>query len=95
MKDLMKQYNKTFYQINKAKESASEEDFKILSGMVGDLQYALEWMRTAKRPGNRRGIERRVAYQRAIPADPQLLQVLVSAYRTGRARYRRVESASD
>jgi len=49
-------------------------DLKIISAMERDLQYALEWMTTARRPGNRRGIERRSAYQRTRLFDPLLVQ---------------------
>lgn len=74
VQDLIRQYNKALYQVNKAKQTASEEELKILGSMASDLQYALEWMRTAKRPGNRRGIERRAAYQREKSFDPLLMQ---------------------
>ncbi|WP_416826284.1 sigma factor-like helix-turn-helix DNA-binding protein [Ectobacillus polymachus] len=78
MQDLIQQYRQALHQVNQAKETATEADKKVFSIMASDLQYALEWMKTAWRPGNRRGIERRAAYQRSIPADPQLLQVLIS-----------------
>lgn len=45
--------------------------------MASDLQYALEWLKTAKWPGNRRGVERRAAYQCMLPVDPQLLQKII------------------
>ncbi len=34
----------------------AEEDV-IISGMLSDMRYALEWMRKGKRPGNRRGAD--------------------------------------
>lgn len=77
MQDLIKQYGKALYQVNKAKETAPEEERRILGSMASDLQYALEWLKTAKRPGNRRGVERRAAYQVALPADPQILQRII------------------
>ena len=42
--------------------------------MISDLEYAIEWMKTGRRPGNKRGIERRAAYQRERPFDPILMQ---------------------
>ncbi|MDR6227626.1 hypothetical protein [Desmospora profundinema] len=41
--------------------------------MESDL-ISLEWMTTGRRPGNRRGIERRAAYQWERPIDPIHLQ---------------------
>jgi DNA-binding CsgD family transcriptional regulator len=42
--------------------------------MIGNLEYALEWMETYRRPGNRRGVERLAAYQREKPMDPLIMQ---------------------
>lgn len=45
----------------------------VLGGMISDCDYTLEWLSTGRRPGNRRGIERRAAYQREHPTPPELL----------------------
>lgn len=37
--------------------------------MVSNLDYAIEWLETGRRPGNKRGVERLAAYQREIPTD--------------------------
>jgi positive control factor len=72
--DLIEQYQEALVQVHKMKKMASEEDQKILSGMESDLEFAIEWMRTGRRPGNKRGIERRAAYQRERPFDPLIMQ---------------------
>jgi len=41
-----------------------EKDHKIIGGMIKDMEFALEWMKKGRRPGNRRGIEKRNVYQR-------------------------------
>jgi positive control factor len=41
-----------------------QEERKIISSMISDMEYALEWLKLGRRPGNRRGIERRSVYQR-------------------------------
>ncbi|WP_270364722.1 sigma-70 family RNA polymerase sigma factor [Bacillus paranthracis] len=74
MKDLMKQYTETRKQLEASKVGATEKDISIINGMISDINYALEWMRTAKQPGKKRGIERRAAYQRERPCDPLLMQ---------------------
>jgi positive control factor len=43
-----------------------ERDKILLSGMEGDLLYSIEWMTTARMPGNRRGAERLSIEQRTV-----------------------------
>lgn len=74
MEELIKEYKQSLKTIKQAKETAEEEEHKIYSEMISDLEFALEWMQTARRPGNRRGIERRAAYQREKVYDPLLMQ---------------------
>ncbi|EEM80373.1 sigma-70 family RNA polymerase sigma factor [Bacillus thuringiensis] len=74
MKDLMKQYTKTRKTLEESKVGATEKDISIINEMISDINYALEWMRTAKQPGKTRGIERRAAYEREKPCDPLLMQ---------------------
>lgn len=79
MQELLKEYKETLRKIRKAKseyppvnERNPEQDcdYKILCQMESDLLWSLEWMETGRQPGNRRGIERRAAYQRERPIDP-------------------------
>lgn len=74
MKDLIEEYKKSLKTLRKIKENAPEEDRKILGSMESDLRYCLQWMTSARRPGNRRGVERLAAYQREKPFDPILIQ---------------------
>jgi RNA polymerase sigma factor (sigma-70 family) len=75
VQDLKKSYNRSLRIVRQLHQRAtSEQDKQILEGMAGDLQFALSWMRSGRRPGNRRGIERRAAYQRERPIDPLILQ---------------------
>ncbi|SIQ41253.1 RNA polymerase sigma-70 factor, ECF subfamily [Bacillus cereus] len=74
MEELIKEYKEALKTIKQAKEKAEEEELKIYSEMISDIEFALEWMQTARRPGNRRGIERRAAYQREKVYDPLLMQ---------------------
>lgn len=74
MQDLIKEYKQSLYKIRAAKGNASEEERKVLSGMISDLEFVLEWLDIGRRPGNRRGIERRAAYQREKACDPLLMQ---------------------
>lgn len=74
MQDLVKQYNKTLRQLREAQKDAKEEDVKILTDIISDIIYSLEWMKKVRRPGNRRGVERLAAYQRERACDSPLMQ---------------------
>jgi len=56
MQYLIEEYKQALKRIRLLQQSASVEDNKLLGGMASDLQYALEWMQTGRRPGNKRGI---------------------------------------
>lgn len=45
MQDLIKQYNTTLRQLREAQKDAKEEDVKVLTDMISDITYSLEWMK--------------------------------------------------
>lgn len=47
-----------------------ERDRRNVIGMISNCSYAIDWLETGRRPGNRRGMERRARYQREVPIDP-------------------------
>jgi len=49
-----------------------EDDKKVIAGMISDLDYALEWMRSGRNPDARRGIDKNGVYL----TDPAVLDVL-------------------
>jgi RNA polymerase sigma-70 factor (ECF subfamily) len=49
----------------------------LLGGMISDCEYAIEWLESGRRPGNKRGVERRAGYQRERPIDPIRIQSYV------------------
>lgn len=55
-------------------DNSTRSDKEIIKDMITDLEFAIEWMETGRRPGNKRGIERRAAYQRERAFDPLLMQ---------------------
>lgn len=44
------------------------------SGIQGDLEHAISWMKNGHAPGSNRGIERRSVYQNTKPVDPLRMQ---------------------
>ncbi|MGM0806505.1 MAG: sigma-70 family RNA polymerase sigma factor [Bacillota bacterium] len=49
-----------------------KEDDIIVGEMVSDMKYALEWLNRGRRPGNRRGADKRSVYQRRALLDMDL-----------------------
>ncbi|MDF2964245.1 MAG: hypothetical protein K0S39_5980 [Paenibacillus sp.] len=75
---LQSSYRVTYRMLKKAMEApAGPGDKELIAGMISDVQYAIEWMQTGVCPGNRRGIERRAAYQREKLMDPSQMQTYI------------------
>jgi len=53
---------------------ALDKDRELIVGMISSCSYVIEWLETGRRPGNRRGIERRAGYQREVPTDPSRMR---------------------
>lgn len=51
MQDLIKQYNTTLRQLREAQKDAKEEDVKVLTDMISDITYSLEWMKKGEKTG--------------------------------------------
>ncbi|SFL09551.1 RNA polymerase sigma-70 factor, ECF subfamily [Paenibacillus sp. 1_12] len=79
--ELKQAYRSTHHILIKAKEAAHPpEEQQLIAEMIADVNYAIEWMHTGKCPGNRRGIERRAAYQREKLVDPFQMQIYMQQY---------------
>ncbi|MEN2468207.1 sigma-70 family RNA polymerase sigma factor [Ornithinibacillus sp. JPR2-1] len=49
-----------------------KQDKTQINSMIGEMTEAIEWMKIGRRPGNRRGIDKRSAYQRRAIVDMDL-----------------------
>ncbi|MDN4069247.1 sigma factor-like helix-turn-helix DNA-binding protein [Paenibacillus vini] len=79
MSDMLEGYVLTRRQLRALRTLNSDKaEREIIGAMISDCNYTIEWLRTGRRPGNRRGIERRAAYQRARAMDPIRLQSFFS-----------------
>lgn len=69
-------------QTGRSKSVSSGDEHKterqIIGEMIGDTEFVIEWLETGRRPGNKRGIERRAAYEREKLMDPVRMQAFVS-----------------
>ncbi|MCC3374730.1 sigma factor-like helix-turn-helix DNA-binding protein [Cohnella sp. REN36] len=77
-----------------------DRERRIVFEMIADCSYVIDWLESGRRPGNRRGIERRAGYQREVPTDPAKLSTVRSACGDGQAagrpgdeRRKRLEAA--
>jgi positive control factor len=58
--DLIPGYRKTKRSLEKARERSTDKAEKeIIGGMIGDVEYALEWLQQGGNPYRRRGVEAR------------------------------------
>ncbi|MBB6674515.1 RNA polymerase subunit sigma-24 [Cohnella nanjingensis] len=53
---------------------ALDRERRIVIEMIASCSYVIDWLESGRRPGNRRGIERRAGYQREVLTDPSKLQ---------------------
>ncbi|MED4581861.1 sigma factor-like helix-turn-helix DNA-binding protein [Brevibacillus choshinensis] len=71
----------------KAKSTCNGDENKperqIIGEMIGDTEFVIEWIESGRRPGNKRGIERRAAYERERLMDPVRMQAFVSRSTAG------------
>lgn len=52
------------------------EESELVSNMISDLQFGINFMHTGRYPGAVRGIDRKAAYQRSIILDTELFPSL-------------------
>lgn len=76
-------YERSRLGAERAYRRADADDKKVISGMVSDCEYVIEWLSTGRRPGNKRGIERRAAYQNEKLMDPVRMQSFASRSTAG------------
>jgi len=82
--DLVKEYKNTKRALIERRDTATElADQEIIGGMISDCDYAIEWMESGRRPGNRRGVERLAAYQREKLMDPVRMQAFMRNSKAG------------
>ncbi|MGG4035866.1 sigma factor-like helix-turn-helix DNA-binding protein [Paenibacillus cisolokensis] len=83
MRDLKLAYRQTYWQLRRALKACGDDgpDAPILRSAISDVNYAIMWLHTGRRPGNKRGIERRAAYQREKLVDPLKMQAYMSPAR--------------
>lgn len=58
----------------KTASAVLQHDLTIYNSIRNELEYTITWMKTGHSPENKRGVERRAAYQNERPIDPLLMQ---------------------
>lgn len=87
IRDLKLSYRGTYRALQKARDKADQEKDQATSDsiteMITDVNFAIEWMHTGRRPGSKRGIERRAAYQKNKLMDPVRMQAFAQQNTAG------------
>lgn len=48
-------------------------DKKLISSMISDLEFTIEWLEKGRQPGAKRGYDRRDSYKRMLIKDPRII----------------------
>ncbi|MDF2649634.1 MAG: sigma-70 family polymerase sigma factor [Paenibacillus sp.] len=85
IRDLKLSYRATYWILRSSLKKLDENhpDKPMIKEAMSDITYAINWMHTGKQPGNKRGIERRSAYQREKLMDPVRMQSFVARTNAG------------
>ncbi|RNB72162.1 sigma factor-like helix-turn-helix DNA-binding protein [Brevibacillus panacihumi] len=87
MQDLLQGYIETRRMLKRMRRNCQGEhvatDRQLLGEMLGESEWIIEWLETGRMPGNRRGIERRAAYQREKLVDPLRMQAFAARSTAG------------
>jgi RNA polymerase sigma-70 factor (ECF subfamily) len=68
--ELIEQYTAGIRQLDRYRRSIDrsnldgQDEARTVSSMLNDMRYSLDWMRRGRRPGSRKGAERRDIYRR-------------------------------
>lgn len=74
LKEARKMY-KHFMEIDSVKLTAKQiSDKKIIGSMISDLEFTIEWLEKGRRPGAKRGFDRRDSYKRMLIKDPKIIE---------------------
>ncbi|MCM3651316.1 sigma-70 family RNA polymerase sigma factor [Metabacillus litoralis] len=74
LKEARKMY-KHFKEIDPVKLTAKQSsDKKLISSMISDLEYTIEWLEKGRQPGAKRGYDRRDSYKRMLIKDPKIIE---------------------
>jgi len=82
VEDLIKEYSIGKNELEKYREAlnldipSDREEDKIIGEMISDMKYAIDWMNKGRRPGNRRGYDRRSVYQRTALMEMDIFPAL-------------------
>lgn len=64
-------YNADIATYKRSRERILKSDMEPTrkAALIANCDYAIAWLETGRRPGNKRGVERLAAYQREIPIE--------------------------
>ncbi len=82
---MIDEYEQGKKQLNQLLKTLSESeldqlDKKQINGMIRDMNFSLDWLKSGREPGTLRGIDRRSVYQRNVLMDMDLFPSLDIEY---------------
>ncbi|MGG3801776.1 sigma-70 family RNA polymerase sigma factor [Metabacillus fastidiosus] len=74
LKEVRKMYQ-PFKDIDLKKITAQQAtDKKLISSMISDLEFTVEWLEKGRQPGVKRGYDRQDSYKRMLIKDPKIIE---------------------
>lgn|SRR5699024_6959820 len=73
---LIIEYEQGRKELREQHTSADKEDRKLINSMIGDMTFALEWMKNGREPDTYRGADRKNIYQQQFIKDMDMFQSL-------------------
>ncbi|KZE79298.1 hypothetical protein AV654_17670 [Paenibacillus elgii] len=87
--DLLIQYKKARKDlVTLRNRSEDRNDRKLLKQMIDDCEFVAEWLSTGRRPGSRRGIDRRSVYELTKVWDPEWIEEFIPQVPAAGPEYR-------
>ncbi|MGM0882533.1 MAG: sigma factor-like helix-turn-helix DNA-binding protein [Bacillota bacterium] len=73
MEQLGEKKHRNVYKQWRVTNDGFANELQDLKEMISDMNFVIEWLHTGRRPGNKRGIDRRSVYQNTKLLDPMVL----------------------
>lgn len=72
-KRTLEKYRASLIKPENEQSEDEQTEIELVSSMISDMNYAMDWMRTGRKPYSRRGIDIHDAYSRAMLMDMDLI----------------------
>ncbi|WP_138751753.1 sigma factor-like helix-turn-helix DNA-binding protein [Paenibacillus sinopodophylli] len=80
MEELENKQNRSTYKHWRLANDGHWNELHDIREMISEVNFVIEWLRTGRQPGTKRGIDRRSVYQNTVLLDPMIMANFSNAY---------------